>query len=216
MDNLSGNLRLLYQILFRAYGRQYWWPGATPFEVMVGAVLTQNTSWSNVERAIRNLDAAQCLTAPAIIAAHPTTLGALLRPVGYFNVKARRIQNFCRWYIARGELLAQFPTVDLRRELLAINGIGPETADDILLYALNRPVFVIDAYTRRLGTRLGILRGDENYEKLRALFETELTPDVALYQEYHALIVRHGKDICRKKHPRCNLCVLQANCPHNL
>lgn len=209
------NLESLYEIFFHTYGRQYWWPGTTPFEVMVGAVLTQNTTWRNVERAIAALAVAGCLTPEGIAAADPKTLGALIRPSGYFNVKTRRLQNFCRWYLQRGQLpaLDQTATDALRRELLAISGIGPETADDILLYALARPIFVIDAYTRRLMARLQLARGTEDYDTLRAFFEAELTPNVALYQEYHALIVRHGKDICRKKAPRCDICPLAAICP---
>lgn len=208
-------LQRLYEILFHTYGPQYWWPGTTPFEVMVGAILTQNTTWSNVERAIQSLQGAGCLTVEAILAAPPATLGALIRPVGYFNLKTRRLQNFCRWYIDRGQLwgMTQAATQDLRRELLAINGIGPETADDILLYALERPVFVIDVYTRRLGARLSLVRGDEHYEILRTFFETAIFPNVGIYQEYHALIVRHAKDICQKKQPRCNSCVLREFCP---
>lgn len=208
------DLRTVHDTLLACYGPQHWWPGETPFEVMVGAILTQNTAWSNVERAIQQLVAANHLNPEAIATADPTTLGALIRPTGYFNIKARRLQGFCQWYLARGqrEALMEMPTVALRRELLAVKGIGPETADDILLYAFARPVFVIDAYTRRLLARLGITRGDEPYEALRALFEETLGANVALFNEYHALIVRHAKERCRKRQALCEGCVLAACC----
>ncbi|CAK0763234.1 putative DNA repair glycosylase MJ1434 [Gammaproteobacteria bacterium] len=211
----KNGLRQIHDVLFAAYGPQHWWPGETPFEVMVGAVLTQNTTWSNVERVIRALVEAKYLDPDVISAADPAILGVLLRPSGYFNVKARRLQNFCRWYLARGkeECLLTLPTQELRHELLTVKGVGPETADDILLYAFNRPVFVIDAYTRRLVTRLGFARGNEPYETLRALFEEELGPNVALYNEYHALIVHHAKNFCRKQRPNCVNCVLAVHCP---
>lgn len=203
----------IYRTLLRAHGPQQWWPGDTPFEIMVGAVLTQNTAWTNVEKAIANLKAADALTPQAIVAAHPRTLARWLKPSGYFNVKARRLRAFCRWLIASGgvAVLAQWDTARLRSALLDVHGVGPETADDILLYAFARPVFVIDAYTRRIFARLGLISGDEDYEALRALFETTLATDVALYNEYHALIVVQGKDTCRPK-PRCGECCLAKQC----
>ncbi len=143
-----------------------------------------------------------------------TQLADWLRPSGYFNIKAKRLRNFCRWYVESGEYhrLMRKDTQTLRHDLLAVNGIGPETADDMLLYAFERPVFVIDAYTRRLFARLEFIDGDENYETLRKAFEQALGPDVALFNEYHALIVAHAKDICRVK-PRCADCVLRKQCP---
>lgn len=202
-----------YRALLRAHGPQQWWPGDTPFEIMVGAVLTQNTAWTNVEKAIANLKAANALTPEAIVAAHPRTLARWLKPSGYFNVKARRLRAFCRWLIANGDVaaLTQWDTARLRAALLDVHGVGPETADDILLYAFARPVFVIDAYTRRIFARLGLISGDEDYETLRALFETTLATDVALFNEYHALIVMQGKDICRPR-PRCETCCLVKQC----
>lgn len=157
------SLQKIYNTLYRHHGPQYWWPGETPFEVMVGAVLTQNTAWINVERAIQNLQAADALSAEAIIDAHPKRLASWLKPSGYFNIKAKRLKNYCRWYVQQGAYpaLSQWPTDELRHGLLSVNGVGPETADDILLYAFERPVFVIDAYTRRLFTRLGTISGDE-------------------------------------------------------
>ena len=196
------------------HGPQDWWPGDSRFEIMVGAVLTQNTAWTNVERAIGNLKKAKVLTAEAIVAAYPKRLATWLKPSGYFNVKAKRLKAMCKWLIAQGGMrkLARLPTPELRAQLLAVNGIGPETADDILLYAFDRPVFVVDAYTRRLFSRLNISNGAEDYETLRRQFEESLPPDVPLFNEYHALIVTHGKHICRTK-PLCDRCCLAVRCP---
>ncbi|MFQ5935549.1 MAG: endonuclease III domain-containing protein [Acidiferrobacterales bacterium] len=206
--------RAVYDRLFSAYGARHWWPGDSAFEVMVGAVLTQNTAWVNVEKAIANLRQARMLSAKAIAEAHPRRLASLIRPSGYFNVKAKRVRALCRWVIARGGIkrLARMPTAELRSALLAVHGIGPETADDILLYAFKRPVFVIDAYTRRVFARLGMIQGNEHYETLRGYFEVALGDDVPLYNEYHALIVRHGKETCHKQ-PRCHACCLAQDCP---
>ncbi len=202
----------VFERLLAHFGPQHWWPGETPFEIMVGAILTQNTAWSNVERAIANLRAAGALDARAIVAADPERLAVWLRPSGYFNVKARRLRAFCRWYLAEGgfEALRRQDTPALRRALLAVQGIGPETADDILLYAFERPVFVVDAYTRRLFSRLG-LTDTQAYEPLRAELEAALPRDVALFNEYHALIVQQGKSVCRPR-PRCADCCLRAEC----
>ncbi len=215
------SLRQVYEHLHRAHGPQHWWPAKSAFEVMVGAVLTQNTAWTNVERAIANLRAAKALSATRILAAPIETLAQRLMPAGYFNVKARRLRNFCEWYLAAGEYrgLRRWDTARLRAGLLSVNGVGPETADDILLYAFHRPVFVIDAYTRRILSRLGLAAGDETYESLRRHIEQDLAQGindeqalVNVYNEYHALIVRHGKEVCRTR-PRCEFCVLRAGCP---
>jgi endonuclease-3 related protein len=207
-------LTTVYNTLYRCYGPQHWWPGDSPFEIMVGAVLTQNTAWSNVEKAIANLVAHDRLDAGRIVGARKEQLARLLKPSGYFNIKAQRLRNFCRWYLAAGgyQALAEMPTGELRRALLTVNGIGPETADDILLYAFERPVFVIDAYTRRLLSRLRLCRGDEPYDDLRLMIEAALGADAALFNEYHALIVHHAKDVCRVR-PLCAGCVLQRRCP---
>ncbi len=191
-------LQTVYDALYHTWGPQHWWPAETPFEVMVGAVLTQNTSWGNVEKAIARLRAMGGLSANTISVMAGARLAEVLRPVGYFNLKARRLQNFCAWYLSSGgfEVQRSMETGELRSQLLSINGVGPETADDILLYAYERPVFVIDAYTRRLFSRLGLIQGDEGYEILRAHFESRLPPDPVLYGEYHALIVRHSKELC--------------------
>lgn len=206
--------RWVFQRLYAQHGPQHWWPGETPFEVMVGAVLTQNAAWSNVERAIANLKGAGMLDPQALAEAPAKTVAGLIRPSGYFNVKAERLQALCRWYQAHGgqARLKRWSTARLRAALLAVRGVGPETADDILLYAFHRPVFVIDAYTRRLFARLGLVRGDEPYEALRAAFERALGPDTRLYNEYHALIVAHAKHVCRPR-PRCGQCLLARRCP---
>ena len=201
-------------MLFAANGPQRWWPGDSAFEIMVGAVLTQNTAWTNVEKAITNLKKAKALTPQAIVQAHPKKLAGLLKPSGYFNIKAQRVKAMCVWLLAQGGVrrLVKVPTPELRHALLAVHGIGPETADDILLYAFHRPVFVIDAYTRRIFQRLGLIHGKEKYETLRQLFEDMLDADVHLFNEYHALIVIHGKDVCKKK-PVCRHCCLVKHCP---
>ena len=210
----SRRLRSIFLQLLDAHGPQHWWPGDSPFEIMVGAVLTQNTAWINVERAIANLINAEALDPARILAVKEAQLADWLRPSGYFNIKARRLRNFCRWYVEAGEYrkLKQWETGTLRHALLAVNGIGPETADDILLYAFERPVFVIDAYTRRLFARLELIAGGEGYETLRHAIERALGPDVQLFNEYHALIVAHAKDVCRVR-PRCSNCVLRKGCP---
>jgi endonuclease-3 related protein len=207
-------LPAVYRLLFDTFGPQHWWPAQTPFEVMVGAVLTQNTAWRNVEQAIDNLRARDRLDARRIVAAHRDHLAGWLRPSGYFNIKATRLKNFCRWYLDSGgyDALSRCDTGTLRAALLGVNGIGCETADDILLYAFERPVFVIDAYTRRLFARLGLFAGDEPYDALRCAIERRLGPDVGLFKEYHALIVRHAKEHCRVR-PVCAPCMLRSACP---
>jgi endonuclease-3 related protein len=212
-SDISRELPLVYRQLSGAHGVQRWWPADTPFEVMVGAVLTQNTAWSNVERAIANLRARDKLDAQRIVRARSDHLANWLRPSGYFNVKAARLKNFCRWYLECGgfDALAQLDTGTLRNALLTVNGVGNETADDILLYAFERPVFVIDTYTRRLFARLGLFSGDEPYDEMRLAIEAGLGADVDMFNEYHALIVRHAKQHCRVR-PRCGGCVLSSRC----
>ncbi len=209
-------LQQVFETLYRSYGPQQWWPAETPFEVMVGAILTQNTAWGNVERAIANLRRNHHLSPERIAALPHSRLARWLKPSGYFNIKARRLQNYCHWYLEQGgwERLNVMDTPELRRELLSVNGIGPETADDILLYAFERPVFVIDAYTRRIFSRLGLVPEGSGYEPLRARFEEALGnhPDpVWLFNEYHALVVRHAKQCCRRR-PLCGDCCLAPRC----
>lgn len=203
----------VYRRLFRAHGSQHWWPGDSKFEIMIGAVLTQNTAWTNVERAIANLKSAGALSPEGIAQAPSRRLARWLRPSGYFNVKAKRLRAICQWLLAQGGIrkLERMSSVELRAALLAVHGIGPETADDILLYAFDCPVFVIDAYTRRIFERLGLVEGHENYEILRRRFEDALGPKVDLYNEYHALIVYHGKHVCRTR-PLCEQCCLRREC----
>ena len=196
---------------------------------MVGAILTQNTAWTNVEMAIANLIENRALDPGKILDSRPTSLGKWLRPSGYFNIKARRLRNFCQWYLDNGgyAVLTKQDTATLRNGLLSVNGIGPETADDILLYAFERPVFVIDAYTRRIFSRLGLIETDSSYESLRSWFETTLTRSVSracqahrrdqqrlyVYNELHALIVIHAKDVCRPR-PLCQACSLRRHCDY--
>jgi endonuclease-3 related protein len=209
------SFRQVYQRLFKQHGKQNWWPGDSPFEIMVGAILTQNTAWTNVEKAIANLKQARCLDARAIVDLEHDRLAEMIRSSGYFNIKARRLKVFCEWLLVTGgeQAIEQYATGDLRQALLEVHGIGPETADDMVLYAFNRPVFVIDAYTRRIFSRLGLIAGDEGYETLRALFESKLKADADLYNEFHALIVTHGKDICRVK-PACERCSMVNQCSY--
>ena len=208
----------VYWRLHAAHGPQHWWPGDSTFEIMVGAVLTQNTAWTNVEKAIANLKAAKALSPETIAATPLRRLAAWLKPSGYFNIKAKRLRSMCAWLIHKGgtRKIARLPTGALRAELLQVHGIGPETADDILLYAFQRPVFVIDAYTRRLFTRLGLTGADKTYEELRAFFEHALTQQgehkTRLFNQYHALIVAHGKQACRPR-PLCSGCCLASLCP---
>lgn len=204
-----------YQDLHHRYGPQHWWPGDTPFEVMLGAVLTQNTAWANVEKAIINLKQAHCLDPESIVSIPIKRLAKLIRPSGYFNVKAARLSRYCQWYIAQGghEKLKALKTEILRKRLLSVHGIGPETADDILLYAFHRKVFVVDAYTRRLFQRLGIIGGDEDYDSIRVLVEQAMSRNVKDMNEYHALIVLHGKYSCKVR-PLCADCCISRRCQY--
>jgi endonuclease-3 related protein len=207
----------VYQRLATALGPQHWWPGETPFEVMVGAVLTQNTNWRNVERAIRNLREADLLEPRALARVPLAELEELIRPAGYYRVKARRLRALLKYLIHRhnGSLEKMFAAdlATLRGELLSINGIGPETADSILLYAGNLPIFVVDAYTHRILSRHGWIDFDADYYQIQEYFLEQLPEDVKLYNEYHALLVRVGKDYCRKSQPRCGECPLAELLP---
>ena len=206
----------VYQILYQYYGPQSWWPADSPFEVMVGAILTQNTAWINVEKAIHQLKTNHALSAKSILTTPDETLAQWIRPSGYFNIKSQRLKNFCAWFLEQGELagLNKLDTDSLRHALLAVKGVGPETADDMLLYAFERPVFVIDAYTRRIFSRLQMINGEEGYEGLRHYFEQGLSDSqdkVFLFNEYHALIVIHAKEHCSKR-PYCESCPLASVC----
>jgi endonuclease-3 related protein len=210
------SLLRVYRRMLRHFGHAGWWPGETPFEVCIGAILTQNTAWVNVERALAVLRARGLLTYPALRKLTPSTLAPLIRSSGFFNVKARRVEAFLRFlgqeFGGRVEAMAGEEPMKLRQKLLGVHGIGRETADSIVLYAAGLPLFVVDAYTRRVFARLGILKGNEDYDDIQRLFMRALPRDVALYNDFHAQIVRLGKAVCRPR-PRCPDCPLQRVCP---
>ncbi len=210
--SIGDKLLEIYDILYNQFGPQHWWPGDSPFEIIVGAILTQNTNWSNVEKAINNIKEAQCLSPEALYTMNDTDLADLIRPAGYFRLKAGRLKYLLQWLFDRfnGQLhqAESLSTDNLRQALLSVKGIGPETADSILLYAFERPVFVVDTYTARITTRHGLISPPFEYHDLQELFQGNLVNDVALFNEYHALLVRLGKDYCKPK-PRC------AECPLN-
>jgi endonuclease-3 related protein len=215
----SGELLRYYELMSAALGPMNWWPAKTPFEVIIGAILTQSTSWGNVELAIENLRAAQMLTPSAILKVRTSKLAALVRPSGYFRQKAKKLRAFAQFlkreYDGSLERMFQTPTLVLREKLLSVHGIGPETADSILLYAGNHPVFVVDAYTHRIFSRHGITGGRPEYEAVRARFEGELPRSPQLWNEFHALIVNTGKNWCRKSVARCTDCPLRPLLPAN-
>jgi len=210
---MKRRLKSIYKKLYSHFGPQAWWPGDSPFEVMVGAILTQNTSWANVEKAIKNLKNNKLLSPLKLYRLHPKKLALLIRPAGYYNIKAKRLNNFLKFYINhyRGSLkkISQKTSKVLRRQLLSVNGIGPETADSILLYALNKPVFVVDAYTRRIFLRHKLIKDNGSYTQVQDLFMRNLKPNLKLFNEYHALLVKLGKDFCLKSKPKCNICPLK-------
>jgi endonuclease III related protein len=206
-----------YNALFTAFGPQHWWPGKTPFEVIVGAILTQNTSWTNVERAIANLRRANLLTPAAMEKSSPAVIESLIRSSGYFRQKARKLKAFCSFlrYEYSGSLKKMFaqPTAVLRQQLLGVFGIGPETADSILLYAGGHPVFVVDAYAKRMMSRHGWIEESAKYEDVRWVFERRFPGDAARFNEFHALIVQTGKRYCRRQEPLCGECPLGRYLP---
>jgi len=212
-----GSFLRYFRALLRAYGPQHWWPARSRFEIIVGAILTQNTAWTNVEKGIEALRSAGLLD-PAVMARTPRArLASLLRPTGYFNQKAALLQRFLSFLERRhnGDLesLLALPVAELRRQLLDLSGIGPETADSIILYAAARPVFVIDAYTRRIFGRHGLVTADDPYDRLQRQLHDALPSDAGLFNEYHALLVRVGKDNCRKGQPQCDGCPLESFLP---
>ncbi len=202
----------MHRLLLDHFGHQKWWPGETPLEVMVGAVLTQNTNWTNVEKAIQNLRAKNLLSLEALNGMPIQALAQEIRPAGYYNVKAKRLKNLVRFVFKRYEgsleALSSEAIGSLREGLLSVNGVGPETADSILLYALERPVFVVDAYTHRILLRHGMADEQMAYHELQELFVDSLPEDLALFNEFHALIVRAGKEYCKKR-PLCSDCPLR-------
>ena len=216
---VASTLQAYFQTLSQALGPMGWWPARTRFEVIVGAILTQNTAWANVERAIGNLRRAHALTPGAMERVSNARLARLIRPSGYFRQKARKLKAFVRFLreCYGGSLVRMFrrPTAELREQLLAVHGIGPETADSILLYAGGHPVFVVDAYTHRILGRHNLTNGKPDYAAVRSLFEMNLPRDAALYNEFHALLVNAGKNWCRKSQPRCGECPLLPHLPDN-
>jgi endonuclease-3 related protein len=203
----------MYDRLYETFGPQNWWPGDSPFEVAVGAILTQNTNWSNVEKAIENLKKHKALSAKIIHEMPAGKLADLIKPTGYFNIKAARLKFFMDFlvnsYSGSTEKMKKDDMLSLRDKLLQIKGIGPETADSILLYALEKPIFVIDAYTKRVLSRHRIMDYDKPYEEFQELFLSRLNREVKTFNEYHALFVKVGKTYCRRKKPLC------AECPLN-
>ncbi len=211
---MEKRLLAVFDALLAAFGPRHWWPGDSPLEIMVGAVLTQNTAWSNVEKAIANMKAQGVLTFEALTEIDEAALAGIIRSAGFYRLKSRRLKQliayFHRRYDNRLENTAGVPTGTLRAELLAVNGIGPETADSILLYALERPVFVVDAYTKRLLRNHRLYDGDDGYHDVQAFFTENLPEDISLFNEFHALIVRLCQEHCRKK-PLCDTCPLRED-----
>lgn len=211
---MKPDLRAWYDALRERYGPQRWWPAESPFEVMVGAILTQNTSWSNVEKAVSTLKIFGLLDPHRLAECDPGTLEEAIRAAGTFRVKARRLRAFLDWYVTRhdADLEGLRARPGLREELLAIPGIGPETADSILLYAFGRPTFVVDRYTWRILTRHDAVLDDAGYDDMKELFESRLPRDAALFNDYHAQIVRVGKEHCRAT-AKCEGCPLERFLP---
>lgn len=204
-------LLTIYDRLYKHFGPRHWWPGDTPFEVIMGAILTQNTAWGNVEKAISNLKKCTSLNPRSLAGLKFRELAGLIRPAGYYNIKTKRLKNFLN-FLSQGfggslRKLFRLSTKELRKRLLEINGIGPETADSILLYAAKRPIFVVDAYTKRMLLRHNIIKPSQDYRDIQSLFMRNLPRKSRLFNEYHALIVQLGKAYCKKR-PLCHLCPL--------
>jgi endonuclease-3 related protein len=202
----------IFDVLYQSFGPRHWWPGNSAFEVAVGAILTQNTNWGNVEKAIVNIKEQKALNANALHKMPHEKLASLIRPAGYFNVKAKRLKSFldflCNDYRGSMQRMKKVDISSLRKRLLTVHGIGPETADSILLYALDKPVFVIDAYTKRVMSRHGLVAESASYHELQEIFHKHLPLDVQLFNEYHALFVMVGKYYCKPK-PKCTGCPLE-------
>ena len=209
---MKRRLNRIFLRLYSSFGPQNWWPADSSFEVIVGAILTQNTNWANVEKAILSLKEKKYLNPERLLKLSLHRLAVLIKSAGYYNVKATRLKNFIRfffsYYSADLKRMGAQDLVTLRRQLLAVKGIGPETADSILLYALNKPIFVIDAYTKRIFSRHRLLKEDVAYEQAQDIFMRNIKNDTKLFNEYHALLVKLGKDYCRKHNPKCEICPL--------
>jgi len=214
-QSLGRALADIYRRLLDGFGPQHWWPADEPFEVIVGAILTQSAAWGNVEKAIANLKAAEALSPARLRRLQLPRLARLVRSCGYYNAKALKLKSFAFWlgnhYNDDLDSLFATNTDDLRQQLLSVHGIGQETADSILLYAAHKPVFVIDAYTRRILSRIGLAPEKGSYAGYQAFFMEHLLPDVAMFNEYHALLVCLGKDFCRRR-PLCPQCYLNDIC----
>lgn len=206
----------IYRRLETAFGDLGWWPGESPFEVAVGAVLTQNTTWRNVEKAIERLKDADLLSAEALRNVTAEKLAGYIVPAGYYNVKARRLKSLVEFLWAkcggRVEALADVPVAEARSKLLSVNGVGPETADSILLYAAGVPTFVVDAYTHRILSRHGLVPEEASYDEVKAVFEDNLEPDTDMFNKFHALLVKCGRLYCKPK-PKCGGCPLEGLLP---
>ncbi len=213
------DLEEFYAVLLGHYGDPMWWPADTPFEMCAGAILTQNTSWKNVERAIAGLKKLNLMTASAIARTAPDVLEQVIKSSGSYRQKARRLRLFAQFvlesYGGRVEQMRGVHVDTLRRELLSIHGIGPETADSILLYACDKPVFVADAYSRRIFGRLGVAPGDTGYGALKSMVEGRLRADAPMYNRLHALLVEFGKQLCRQE-PLCSRCFVSSRCRYGL
>ncbi|MDD4878100.1 MAG: endonuclease [Candidatus Nanoarchaeia archaeon] len=222
-------MQQIYDNLFSAYGNQGWWPlskgslntrhhngnpcsDADRFEIITGAILTQNTSWTNVEKAIYNLNKAKVLSADKIVKADVKKIALLIKPAGYYNQKAARLKIIADYFLKNKKVFL-LDAKEMRKELLKVNGIGPETADSIVLYAFEKPSFVIDAYTRRIFSRMKLCNENDKYEEIQKAFEDKMPLDVELFKEYHALIVEHAKRHCKNK-PVCENCVLKKKCAY--
>lgn len=214
---MTAPVREAYDRLFAAYGEQHWWPGEGPFEVLVGAVLVQNTAWRNVEKALENLREAGCLEARRLYKLPVAELAELIRPAGYYQVKAKRLRNLLQLLVeqfdASIETMFATPPDRLRELLLEVNGVGQETADAILLYAGNVPTFVADSYAHRVAARHGWLHFDADYASIKEFFEERLPAEPRLYNEYHALLVRVGKEHCKSSEAKCDGCPLAPLLP---
>ncbi len=211
---MKRRLMRIYHQLYFAFGPQHWWPASSSFEVILGAILTQNTSWQNVEKVILKLKAKKLLTAEGIQHIPLKRLASVIRSSGFYNIKALRIKAFVKFFLTRYlnsiKNLAQQELIPLRKQLLAVKGIGQETADSILLYALNKPIFVVDAYTLRIFSRHKLIKETADYTTVQDIFMRSLKHDTKLFNEYHALLVKLGKDFCRKHNPKCEICPLHG------
>ena len=210
----SEQLQEIFHRLQNHFGAQNWWPGDSPFEIMVGAVLTQNTNWQNVEKAIANLKQAGLLTFAALSSVPIEELAQYIRPAGYYNIKAGRLQNLFamiteQWDGDLDYMLTQ-PAAVLREHLLSVKGIGPETADSMVLYAAEQPIFVVDAYTHRILCRHEVIPEEYGYFEIQELFMDNLEEDTRLFNEFHALLVQAGKHFCKKSKPKCAQCPLSG------